>query len=94
MFGPMSPISSRKTEPPSRTQRAAPRADSARERAANVSEELAFQEALGQSGAIDGHEGTGSRGPLKWSARATISLPVHFAGDEHRTPVGATRAIT
>ena len=43
----------------------APRCDSARERAANVSEEFAFQEALGQSGAVDGHERAGGRGPLK-----------------------------
>ncbi len=85
----MSPISSRKSVPPSACSNLPVRSrDRAGERALHVPEQLALDQLGRDRGAVDLDErrrrGAGERW---WSARATSSLPVPFS------PVISTRAV-
>ena len=76
--GGSSPISSRKSVPPSAaSKRPAVRRGGAGEGALLVAEELALEQALGDRGAVDRDERPRRAARLRsWMARATSSLPV------------------
>ena len=80
----ISPISSRKSVPPSAcSKRPSRRATRAGERALLVAEELALEERLGERGAVEAHERRlRARAARAWSISAMSSLPVPLSPDD------------
>ena len=77
MLGPMSPISSRKTDPPSPDSKSPRRAAIAPVNAPRTCPKSSLSKRPSANPAqLIATKGPAARGPLKWSARATISFPV------------------
>ena len=85
MAGEISPISSRKSVPPSACLKRPSRLPGrSGEGALLVAEELTLEERLGERRAVELDEGAFARGLFWWIACATSSLPVPLSpGDEH-----------